>query len=813
MDTTGSRTPGGVPSPGVITGPDDVAAALRGLREWAGAPSYADIARRVRHLRLERGIPVEEAGLGRVTVYDCFREGRTRLDPELVCDIAEALGAGHDGRIVWRHAAHAATSTSEQRGIVPHIMSLPPRPRPFIGRSGELRRLLAADTARVHLIHGLAGVGKTSLAVTAAHEMVHRTTIDTVVYVDLAGFKAPGRPADAFDVIDGVLRVHPTSDASLMPASAQHAAYLALLAARRTLLLLDDAASWRQIEPLLPRDDTTRVMVTSRWCRDVPSGVSALALDVLDDDAAATLVRPAREGDSADAARELCDLTGRLPLALALAAARIARHPEWSLRDHADTYRERLATLQLDDDVEGALGVTYAELSATDRRVLHLISLHPTAQMGHDALCAITGLDARDGHDALDRLGHAHLVRPTGSGQWEMHSLVQVFGARMAIRHERPADRESAVRRMMHHYIDTAAAAIAATQPGSVNDWYWIESGTLPKLDPACAATWLRREHANLLTVAAWAAEHRRTGEAARLAAVLSAHLWEGGRLTQAVALHRAARSAAVVHRDSAGEALAERNLGMAHVRLSRYDTATAHLQRAVRLFREIADGDGEASAVNNLAIIATMTGDYPLAMERMDAVCAHYRRTGDDEHLAGSLTNIGVIRSRTGDIEGSVEIQEEAAELAARHGWEKREQLARSNIAGLLADSGDPTHAARAVASAQRAVELARRRADDVGLAYAESNLANALHLDGQTARGRELAERVLTRAEELTVGELVTASHNNLGEMLLREGETDAARACFERGYASADEIGEAFERDRARAHLDRLDAADRA
>ncbi len=807
MQTTGPHPP----VPGVVTGPDDIAAALRDVRDWAGSPSYARIARQVERVRVARGIPADEAKLGRVTVYDCFRDGRTRLDPELIADIAHALGVGHDARALWRHAAHAAGSTTGRRHVVPHVMSLPPRPQPFTGRSRELRRLLAADARRPQVIEGLAGVGKTALAVTAAHELRRRDLVDEVIYVDLAGFSTTRGPADAVDVIDGILRVGPTTDVGRMPTSDRLTAYVSLLAARRTLLVLDDAASWAQIEPLLPRDATTRVLVTTRWTDRVPTHVSVVPLDVLGDDAALSLLQQPHDQESLEVARDLCDLTGRLPLALALVGARIARHREWSLRDHAEAYRERLTALQLDDGVEGTLGVTYAELSEADRRALRRISLHPTIQAGHDTWCALADLDASAGRETFERLGRAHLVRPAGTDRWEMHVLVRVFGARMAVRDERPADREAAVRRMMRHYTDTAAAMIAATQPGSLLDWYWIDSGSLPKLDPVDAAAWLRREHANLLTVAAWAAEHRHTGEAARLAAVLSAHLWEGGRLTEAVALHRFARAAALDRRDPAGEALAERNLGMAHLRLSRYDAATVHLERAVSLFHEIGDADGEASAINNLAIVATMTGDYSLAMDRMHAVCEHYRRTGDDEHLAGSLTNIGVIRSRVGDIEGSVAIQEEAADLSARHGWEKREQLARSNIAGLLVDSGDPARARRAVASARRAVDLARRRGDDVGLAYAESNLAGALHLSGQTSRGRDLAEQVLERAEELTVGELVAASHNNLGEMLLREGDARGARSHFEHGRDRADEIGEAFESDRARARLQDLTVDD--
>ncbi|WP_446663609.1 tetratricopeptide repeat protein [Flexivirga sp. B27] len=803
----GAHSPGPAPAPGVITGPDDVVTALRELRRWAQHPSYADIARIVRDIRTARGVPAERARPARTTIYDCFREGRTRFDPDLIADIAEALTGDQNVRTVWRHAARAATPAPDHRGVVPQVMSLPARPEPFVGRDDALRPLLDPGGPRVHVIRGLAGVGKTALAVTAAHELLRRGTVDTVVHVQLAGFDTAGHPADPFDVMSGVLRVHLPAATAAPAAETLRTRYLGLLSARRSLLLLDDAASWRQTEALLPRDSTTRVIVTSRWNEPLPDAVGCTTLDVLDESAAHRLLDLPDSGP----ARELCDLTGRLPLALTLARAQLAGRPDWTQQDHADAYRDRLRSLQVGHEVEATLGVTYTALSDAGRHVLRMTSLHPTTTIGLDAVAALTDLPEATCRTVLRDLEDAHLVRSTtpdrATDQWEMHSLVKVFGEQMAVRDERPQQRKAAVRRLMDHYLRTAAAAIAATQPGATKDWYWMDTSSLPAVPPPEAATWLRREHSNLLTVAFWAAEQHQTDASAKLAAVLSPHLWEGGQLTEAVTLNRTAQAAAVIQQDSAGAALAERNLGMAHLRLSRYDRAATYLERAETLFRGLDDGDGAASASNNLAIIATMTGRYDEALERMEAVCAHYRRTGDDEHLVGALTNIGVIRARTGDVTGSVEIQQEAADLARRHGWEKREQLARSNVAGLLADTGDPALADQAVTSGRRAVLLARRRGDESGQAFAEANLGMSLHLAGYVAEGRRLVEHALHLATTLTIQELVTSAHNNLGEMLLREGENDAARTHFEQAHEIAEQIGEAYELERARDHLDRL------
>lgn len=310
-----------------------------------------------------------------------------------------------------------------------------------------------------------------------------------------------------------------------------------------------------------------------------------------------------------------------------------------------------------------------------------------------------------------------------------------------------------------------------------------------------------------MLAVSEWLGRNQHSEDAARLVAVVSTHLWQGSQLDRALRVQASARATATVQGDLDAEALAERNLGMTNVRLGRYRRGVVHLERAVQLFDTTGDRNGEMSAVNTLAIVSTMTGDYAQALQQMEQVCAHHRQIGDDESLIGDLTNVGVILSRQGEIARAVELMEEAAELSAEHGWHKREQMARSNVAGLLADTGDAQHADRAERSARRAVELAEYRGDELGLTFAESNLSSALHLGGATSLGRDLASAALVRAERLTAPDLISSLHNNLGEMALREQDRPTALEHFEQAFAVADAAGEAFERDRAGAHLHTL------
>lgn len=367
------------PTPDKVTSLDDLAAALRELRSWAGSPTYASIVRDVRDARIVRGVSPTEATPGRVTVYDCFRSGRRRIDVDLVTDIAAVLGA--DNGVVWRHAAHAAMSGNDLTAFVPIVTSLPPRPTAFTGRGAVLRDLTDARSPLVQVISGMPGMGKTALAARAAHDLRDRRQIDEVVYLNLAGLSERGDAADPFDAMTAVLQVRATVGAGDMDPSTRHDAYLKILGSRRTLLVLDDVVSWNQVQPLLSRDRTTRTIVTSRWVLDAPPGPMLHTLRGFDDSAIAALLsrttgRTHAEHDAA--VHQLGEITGRLPLALRLVAQRLTERPDWSLADHVETYRELLAAAHLDDDVQGALGVTYAQLTGPARCALRRIALHPT---------------------------------------------------------------------------------------------------------------------------------------------------------------------------------------------------------------------------------------------------------------------------------------------------------------------------------------------------------------------------------------------------------------------------------------------------
>ncbi len=796
----------GPPGPGLVEGLDDLASALRDLRTWAGHPSYAQIARDVATARIRRGVPRHEATVGRVTVYDCFRDGRRRINVDLVVDIASVLGAGRDDLPLWRLAGRSALRPSSR--TVPQVATLPDRPELFTGRHETLTELTASHASPVQVVHGLPGTGKSAVAVTAAHQLVARDRVDAVVHVAMG---ADGRQIDPFDVMAGVLRVQDPSTTVPGTAAGRRSAYLDLLRNRRTLLLLDDVTSPEDVELLVPPDDRTRAIVTSRWSLDWPDGVDRIELTGLDAAECAELLTRSI-GGTADVpthvAADLHRVSGGLPLAVNLIGARVAHQPSWSIEDHLRAYQDQLAMLQLDDGIHGALAVTYAELDPPTQRALRLLALHPAREFGHPVAAGL--LAHHDVHPLLDTLTRAHLLHAVAPDRWEMHALVHVFARRMAMQAERPVDRADVEERIVGHYLTECTAAVAAVHPSAVGDWPWVDPDTLPAWEMSSGAHWLRRERTAALTTASWAAEHHFGDQAMRLASVLTWHLWDGGDMSTALALHQTCRATAITVGDRAAEALAERNLGMTHVRISSYDQARPHLDRALSIGEEIGAAHTTASVLNASAIVSSMTGDYDRATGELTRAVEIYRQEGDAEHECGALGNLAVVANRVGDGARTIELSRQVAAIAAEHGWVEREKWAQNNVAGALADGDDPSRADEAIRAARRADALARQQGDDVGIAYARTNLAAATHLAGDTDAAWKLATSALAEARRLTIPDLEASILNNLGTMATRDGRAAEARDHFVEALALAERIDEAFEQQRARVGLASLHSA---
>ncbi|WP_327003630.1 NB-ARC domain-containing protein [Dactylosporangium sp. NBC_01737] len=388
------------PDPGRATTLDDLARCLRALKVWAGDVSYETIAARVNAAWTAAGRPPGEL-TRRTTVADCFRPGRRRLNPDLVAAVVAALHPDPGYGAQWQQALRVVGGETAAAAQVRVQDSLPQPLAEFTGRTAVLDRLRAAAAdGGTFVIAGMAGVGKTLLAVQAGHLLGADRAFDRVLFVNLRGFHPdPGQPpADAAAVLDGFLRVlgvpgqHIPHD---LPARA--AAFRERLTGLRSLVVLDNAAGAEQARPLVPGVDGCVTLVTSRRAlhglaaTDVPVDVFSAEEAVAFLTAAAPGVPAGRDPGATARVAARC---GHLPLALGLAGGHIRAKPGWTMTDHADRLDERHRDRRLDSGVELALGLSYQDLPADRQRLLRLVALHPGQDFDTAAAAALSGDDA-----------------------------------------------------------------------------------------------------------------------------------------------------------------------------------------------------------------------------------------------------------------------------------------------------------------------------------------------------------------------------------------------------------------------------------
>jgi tetratricopeptide (TPR) repeat protein len=646
---TQTRTPAAaftaLPDPGTATGLDDLIDRLRLLKIWAGNPSNATITDRVNAAWAQAGRPPGDR-VARNTVTDCFRSDRRRPNPDLIAAIVQALQPDEGYVTQWRQALRVVTGRAEAAAQVRVQDRLPDDLTGFAGRAAEVAALLTAG-GRPRAVVGMAGIGKTQLAVHVGHRLAGAA--DRVLFVNLRGFHPdPAQPpADPAAVLDGFLRLLGVSG-QLVPhgLGARSAAYRDRLAGTRTLIVLDNAADADQVRPLLPGTPHCPVLITSRHDLDGLGAVDRLRLAPLTTADAVALLTAAAPGiptgDDPDAPARIARRCGRLPLALGLVAAHLRDRAGWTLTDHADRLDERHRDRRLDAGVHLALDVSYHHLPADLRRLLRLTALHPGQDFDVYAVAALTGTGLAGAEAGLQDLAAHHLLQQAAPGRFTLHDLVRAYASVRADDEDPPARRDEARTRLFDYYLAAAADAMDRLHPHEAHRRPRIRrpSTPFPALTGETAAhDWLRTERTTLVTIAA----ADRPAHTVRLAAVLFRYLI-GEHLTDTLTVHQHALRAARRLGDTAAQAQALTGIGVAHLRQGRYDPAAEHLEQVLRLHRRSGDRAGEVFALNCLGETEARAGRYPRAEQhlRRALVLTRWLRSRTDE--ANVLDSLGFL-------------------------------------------------------------------------------------------------------------------------------------------------------------------------
>ncbi|PRY00691.1 ATP-binding protein [Allonocardiopsis opalescens] len=785
----------------------------------------------LRGLRRGRGLSQEtlalRSGLSDRAIRDLER-GRVRRPRRATVELLVAsLELGPDEADRLRAMALAGSGSADAaHDTVP--AQLPADIPDFTGRREVLDRVESllvrgqADGQAVAVVAlaGIGGVGKTTVAVRAAHR-VRRRFPDGQLYADLQG--ARHQPMEPAAVLALFLRALGVPEAALPARLDERSTLLRTrLSGRRVLLVLDNARDAAQVRPVLPGSPSCAVLVTARSRLVGLGGATVVDVDCLDRDEGvallAAIVGRERVEAEPDAAAELVAACAGLPLAVRIAGARLVARPGWRLRTLADrlaSRQRRLDELQLDDlAVRAVFQVAYEQLadpaapepSGGAARMFRLLGWLDHESVGEAAAGAALGVDADTAGVLLERLVDAQLLIPQGPGRYRFHDLVRLFAREQALREEPPGELSAALARAVRGYLAALQEANRLLRPGRLLPRLPPEGAAGPApADPEDALAWLEAEHPSILPIAFQAL--RDPEQPVLPIACLVDHLqtvmefWgHGESLEELVGLVDAAAV-------RAGDGYARALAGMDPARTAWSappDEAHQRLETSLRLFEELGAHDGVVRALNRLGMLhldrdpRRAKGYFDRAMR----VCLdHGLRRGE----GGLLCNQGLAHQRLGEHDRAADCYERALVVQREIG--DRDGLANTvNNLGRLRT--EQHRYDEAVACHRESLRVGRHGGNRFWEIEALVSLAAAYRGLGLPQAGLMRVERALELSERLGNGHAEGTALNERAHTLFAMGEHARAAADWRRALERLEQAG-SEEATAVRAVLARLPA----
>ncbi|MEU8423859.1 tetratricopeptide repeat protein [Micromonospora sp. NPDC048835] len=642
---------------------------------------------------------------------------------------------------------------------LPVPRQLPPALPGFVGRATHLARLDAecavspapgddeVASVTVLTVSGTAGVGKTTLAVNWAHRVADRFP-DGQLYVDLRGFDSTGTVVSAVEAVRGfleALEVPPERIPTHLPA--QVGLYRSLLAGRRMLVLLDNARDADQVRPLLVGSASCLVLVTSRNRLAglvATEGARPVGVDLLSTAESWQLLarrlganRLAAEPEAVDDIIERC---ARLPLALAVLAARAAANPAFPLATLAAELNAAPRPLDSFDggdtstDVQAVFSWSYRGLTPPAARLFRLLGCHPGPDIGVAAAASLAGLPRAEVPRLLAELAHAHLITEHAPGRYGAHDLLRAYAAEQVERLEPASARRAAIRRGLDHYLHTAHAAALLLQPG--RDPVTLAAaapGVLPEeiTDLGQALAWFGVEYPVLLAAVAHATRAGFDGHAWQLAWTLVDFLQRRGRWPDLAVAQRNALDGARRAGDRPGQANAHRDLARVQYRLGRVDEAARNYRQALVIFAELGDHTGQARTHRAFGAMLDGIGRHAESLEQSERALALYRAAGHAAGEASARNAVGWAHAQLGQYEPALGHCREALRLLRTTGDRHGEANTWDSLGFIHARLGEHRAAIRCF---QRAIGLYRQVSDRFDEADTLSRLGESRQAVGDT-------------------------------------------------------------------------------
>jgi DNA-binding SARP family transcriptional activator/tetratricopeptide (TPR) repeat protein len=779
---------------------------------------------------------------------ETYRRTYSRLVEEIGSEPVAAL------RLLHQRMLNADPELDE-----PPARQLPPDPKPdslprdnphFTGRAAELEqlfRLINTESGRgsvtVVAISGMAGIGKSTLAIHAAHLLGDR--YPDRFYLHLHTHDPIEEPVDPTAGLGTLLRTLGTPPQEL-PGTLEERATLwrTKLVNRRALIVLEDADSSDQIRPLLPGSSSCLVLITCRRRMIGLPGIFWVPLNVMRPDEAASLfVRVAGSERVQDpiAISRIVGMCGYHPLAIQLAAGRFRNHPAWSIADLAARLlrsQQRLGEISAEDrELAGSLDLSYRYLTSDQQRLLRQLALHPGLDFSVYAAAAAADSGSLAATErALDVLLDHHLLEEREPGRFTFHDLVREYARQLSELEDSEQDRQRTVNRMLDYYLCLADRADRVAYPfhRRLDAIFTYIPASLPSFtgrDDARKS--VEAERANLLRVMQYAGRHGWPTHAALLPHVLAGFLdtwgyWEhaatahrlavgiwretGNRAGEARALTELcfilsrtsgyaealecaydALRIAGARADRVGEADILDCMGLILWQSSRFQEALSRHDEALAIWRSIYDRHGEADALGHGAIPLLHIGRYEDALTRLNEALLIYQETGDPSGEANTLNNIAEVQQQRGFHDEAFDYYQRVMIIVRGLGDRQREAILLNNIGNLCQSAGQYDRSLKHYRNALRIYrDIGDRRCESDAL----NNIGMAFYHVGHYGEALNHHHKALVLAHELAEPYQEARSHCGTGNVHLETGNHSAALNDYRSALEISRRIGDVYQ-----------------
>jgi tetratricopeptide (TPR) repeat protein len=625
--------------------------------------------------------------------------------------------------------------------------------------------------------------------------VLERQFPDGQLFIDLHGHSRlpPVEPAAALDTLLRQLGIPAAQVASDL--DERVAQWRAELATRRAIVVLDNAATTAQVNPLVPASSGCFVIVTSRRRLIDLDGSRPFALGILGhDDSVALLERIVgpRVAAEPEATAEVAKRCGYLPLALRLAAARLAHRPRWRVRDLADrlgALQSPLAELTAGErTVTDAFALSYSQLSPANQRLFQLLAAQTGDHFDVYVAAALGNTGLGEAQRLLDELVATHLIQEMAANRYQFHDLIRAYAAELAEKTHKPTDDRDAAERVLDYYVHAAAAASDSLESPASRRNFVLGEAIRPDLinrQFTRAMDWLEMQRPNLIAAIRRAEALGHDRYTWQLSRAMWSFLYLRCHLDDLIDTHQRGLAAAERLSDPRAVATMHNYLASAYFRRWRPAQAIEHMRRAIALRQQTGDRADEAIARKNLALVYATDGQVDDATAQIEHGLAIARRLGDPHVHASTVANAGAVYLEIGRYEQALRHSRRGLMLAREVGDEQLHAVALGNVGVSRARLGDLSPALRVLIAALGAKRRVQSR-------YGEGETLNEIGAVcrslGRVHEAIPHHRRAMAIMREVGDRHGQCAVYNEFGRTLHTAGDTTAALELYEQAMAIA-------------------------